>query len=149
MILVFILAAVVIGTLMPVQAAINAEFTRFLKHPYLAAIISLLTGALIMSLILVVQGFPTQEIKRLTEASPRLFLGGILGAIFVSSSMFFIPRMGATAMIASFITGQLLMSVMMDHFGLFGLPAQPVSITRILGVLLLFTGLFLVVKKTA
>lgn len=148
MIFVFILAAIVIGTLMPVQAAINAEFTRFLKHPYLAAIVSLFTGALLMSCVLIIQGLPTQELKRLTEAPPRLFLGGLLGAVFVSSSMFFIPRMGATAMIGAFITGQLLMSVLMDHFGLLGLAAQPVSFSRIVGVLLLFSGLLLVVKKT-
>lgn len=149
MIFVLLATAILIGTLMPIQAGINAELTRFLRHPYLAAIISLVTGATALSLILVFQGVPALEFKRLLETPPRLFLGGILGAIFVSSSMFFIPRMGATAMIAAFVTGQLLMSIVIDHYGLLGLNSQPLSLSRLVGIILLFTGLYLVIRKTS
>lgn len=149
MIFVFVLCSIIIGAMMPIQAGINAELTRFIKHPYLAGVISLIVGALALGLILLVQGIPIQEIKRLSDAPPRLFLGGILSALFVSSSMILIPRMGATAMVAAFITGQLLMSVIMDHYGLFGLTQNSISVTRVLGVILLFAGLFLVIKKAA
>lgn len=149
MIFVLIIAAIFVGLLMPVQAGLNSELTRFLKHPFLGAFISLTTGSIALLLIMLVQGFPMQEIKRIGEASPVLFLGGILGALFVGSSIFFIPRMGATSMIAALITGQLLMSVIIDHYGLLGLSSYPVSLTRIAGVFLLFAGLFLVVKKSS
>jgi transporter family-2 protein len=147
MIFVFILVAVLIGSLMPIQAGINAEFTRFLKHPYLVPIISLIVGSIGLSFLLLLQGVSMGDIKRLGEAPPYMFLGGILSAIFVTAAMFFIPKMGATTMIASYVTGQLLMSVVIDHYGLMNLTPQPVSATRILGVILLFAGLFLVVKK--
>lgn len=149
MIFVLIAAAILVGLLMPVQAGLNAELTRFLKHPFLGAFISLCTGSIALLLLMLVQGFPVQEIKRIGEVPPVLFLGGIFGALFVGSSIFFIPRMGATSMIAALITGQLLMSVIMDHYGLLGLPTYPTTLTRIAGVILLFVGVLLVVKKSS
>lgn len=149
MIFYLIILAVLIGTLMPIQAGINAELTRFLQNPYLAATISFATGAVALLILLLIKGISLEEIKRIGGTSPHLFIGGVLGAIFVSSTIFFIPKLGATTMIAAFITGQLLMSVIMDHFGLLGLTPNPVSMTRIFGVILLFAGLLLVVKKGA
>ena len=144
----FVLMAILIGTLMPVQAGLNAELTRFLKHPYLGAFISLSLGAMIVSAFVILNG-GFGEIKRLGQVPIHLYLGGILGAIFVGSSLFFIPKMGATAMIAAFVTGQLIGSVIIDHYGLLGLTPNPVTLTRILGIILLFAGLFLVIRKNA
>jgi len=144
----FVALAILIGTLMPVQAGLNAELTRFLKHPYLGAFISLSVGAIFVSALVMLNG-GFGEIKRLGQAPLHLYLGGILGAIFVGSSLFFIPKMGATAMIAAFVTGQLIGSVIIDHYGLLGLTVNPVSMQRILGIILLFAGVFLVIRKNA
>lgn len=144
-----VLLAVIIGTLMPVQAGLNAELTRILKHPYLGAFISLTTGAIAVLILVLVKGIGMGELKRISEVSPHLYLGGLLGAIFVGSSLFLIPKMGATPMIAAFITGQLVGSVLIDHYGLLGLASTPISMTRLLGVFMLFAGLFLVLKKNA
>jgi bacterial/archaeal transporter family-2 protein len=147
MIYIFLTAAVLIGSMMPIQAGINAELTRLLKHPYLGALVSFLIGTLTLALLSLFHGLPLGELKRLTQAPPSLFLGGLLGALFVGSSIFLIPRLGATPMIAAFVTGQLLMSVCIDHYGLLGLPVTPISLTRLVGVALLFTGLMLVLRK--
>lgn len=144
----FVALAILIGALMPVQAALNAELTRFFKHPYLAAFISLSVGAIVVSVLVMLNG-GFGDIKRLGQAPIHLYLGGILGAIFVGSSLFFIPKMGASAMIASFVAGQLICSVAIDHYGLLGLTANPVSMQRILGIILLFVGVFLVIRKNA
>lgn len=144
----FVALAILIGTLMPVQAGLNAELTRYLKHPYLGAFISLSVGAIVVSALVMLNG-GFGELKRLGQIPIHLYLGGILGAIFVGSSLFFIPKMGATAMIAAFVTGQLIGSVIIDHYGLLGLTPNPVSLTRIFGIILLFAGLFLVIRKNA
>lgn len=149
MIFILILLAIVIGTLMPIQAGLNAQLTKFLGQPYLGALISLFTGVIAVSLLILIRGDGFSELKRVTEAPPHLFLGGILGAIFVASSLFFIPKMGATVMVAAFITGQLIGSVIIDRYGFMGLPVSPISTTRMMGIILLFAGLFLVVKKDA
>lgn len=144
----FILGAIIIGFLMPIQAGLNAELARYLKNPFLSILISLGTGAIAISLILFINGSFT-DLRRITQIPPHLFLGGILGVLFVGSSLFLIPRLGATAMIGAFITGQLLGSVIIDHYGIFGFQVYPLSFSRIAGVILLFAGLLLVVKKPA
>ena len=144
----FVALAVLIGTLMPVQAGLNAELTRFLKHPFLGAFISLSVGAIVVSVLVLANG-GFGELKRIGQVPVHLYLGGILGAIFVGSSLFLIPKMGATAMIAAFVTGQLLGSLVIDHYGLLGLSQNPVTLSRLLGVFRLFAGLFLVIRKNA
>jgi bacterial/archaeal transporter family-2 protein len=142
-----ILITIIIGALMPVQASINAELTRFMKHPYLGALISFSIGTVALTLLSLIHGLPLGEVKRLTQAPPHFLLGGVLGALFVGSSIYLIPRMGATMMIGSFVTGQLLMSVVMDHYGLLGVPATQITWQRMAGVVMLFAGLLLVMKR--
>jgi transporter family-2 protein len=149
MIFFLVLVTVLIGALMPFQAGINAELGRALRHPFLGAFYSFFSGTVVLAGLALVQRAPMTEFKRLTAINPLYLTGGLMGALFVGSSIFLIPRLGATTMIAAFVTGQLLMSVVIDHYGWLGLPAQPVSVIRVLGVLLLFVGLFLVVRKTA
>lgn len=149
MIMFLILAAVAIGALMPVQASINAELSRLIQNPFMGALISFAFGTLALGLVVLSRGIPQEEIKRLVHAPPHLFIGGVLGALFVGSSIFLIPKLGATTMIGAFVTGQLLMSLAIDHFALFGVPHNPISLTRTLGVFLLFSGLLLVIRKAA
>lgn len=148
MIYAYILTAVIIGIFMPVQAGLNSGLTRELKHPFAGAFISLTTGAILVLIIVLIKGGGPASLKRLSQVSPHLFLGGVLGAIFVGSSLYLIPRMGATAMIGAFITGQLIGSVLIDHYGLLGITPTPLNMTRVIGVMLLFTGLLFVLKKT-
>lgn len=142
-----ILIAVLIGSLMPLQVVVNGELSRLTTNSYLAAFVSFATGASALGIILLFRGSPGAEFKKLFEASPHLYLGGILGALFVLSSIYFVPRIGATMMFMAFITGQLLMSVILDHYGLFGLHKIPLNWTRSAGIILLFAGLFLVIRK--
>lgn len=147
MIYFLIFIAIILGCLMPIQAGINAELSRMLNHPYLGAFTSFFIGTVALGLLILTKGIPAQEIKRVTAISPHLFLGGFLGALFVGSSIFLIPKMGATTMIATFVTGQLVGSVIIDHYGLMGLPINQINSARIIGVFLLFAGLLLVVRK--
>jgi len=146
MIFTFALIAIVIGTLMPLQAGLNAELTRNLQHPFAGAFISFLVGTIALAgILLFTDGF--SNVKRLSMVSPHLFLGGVLGAIFVTSSILLIPRMGATAMMGAFVTGQLLGSIIIDHFGFLGVPVSPINLTKVAGTVFLLAGLFLIMKK--
>lgn len=149
MIMFLILAAVVIGAMMPIQASINAELSRLIQNPFMGGLISFMFGTLALGIIVLSRGIPVEEFKKLVHAPPHLFVGGVLGALFVGSSIFLIPKLGATTMIGAFITGQLLMSLAIDHFGLFGVPQNAISLTRTLGVFLLFAGLLLVIRKAS
>jgi transporter family-2 protein len=57
-----------------------------------------------------------------------------------------LPRLGATAMIVLIIVGQLLTGVAIDTFGWFGVTARPLDLTRLVGIIVLMVGGYLVVK---
>jgi transporter family-2 protein len=149
--MIFLLVAitVIIGTLLPVQASINAELTKFLRHPYLGAFISFFIGSVTLAVLILFNSTPLGDWRRLGEVPLQYYFGGVMGALFVGSSIFLIPRLGPTMMMAAFVTGQLVSSVVIDHYGWFNLPVYPVTPQRILGIILLFSGLLLVIKKTA
>ena len=146
MIYLFVIVAILIGMLMPIQSAINAVLTFELKRPFLAAMLSLSLGAFLMAMLALSQG-ELRDFGRLKNISPHLYLGGIMGALFVSSSLYFIPRMGATTMITCFVTGQMMGSLLLDHFGLFGLVVRPLNIEKLIGITFLLVGILLVMRK--
>jgi len=149
MIYLLVTITIIIGALMPVQAGLNAELGRIVENRYFGAFISFLTGTIGLTLVLLFQPNVLGSIKKIPFHSPLLLTGGILGALFVVSSTLLIPRLGATTMMGAFITGQLLMAVVMDHYGLLGLTVSPINWQKAFGVFLLFVGLALVLKKAA
>ena len=70
--------------------------------------------------------------------------GGIFGAIYIAGSILMLPRLGAATVVALIVVGQMVGSLAFDHFGLLGVPEQPVSLVRIAGAAFLILGVVLV-----
>lgn len=140
----FLAMAVLAGALVPIQGALNARLGTFLHHPMQATLVSFLTGlaACLVVLLFTHQAFPSME--KLSAVPWHFYCGGFLGAIFVSAMLLLMPKIGITNMLAAAIVGQLIMSTAMDHVGAFGNPVIALSPTRVLGVLVLFLGLWLI-----
>lgn len=137
---------ILIGFLLAIQGSINTQLTTFLKHPMQGALVNFLVGTIaLIGLNLI---FKTQipDWTHLKTAPFYLFIGGILGALFVSSVIFFIPKIGVTTVLAASIAGQLFAASIIDHFGFFGVTIQQISMGRIAGILLLLGGIFLIQK---
>lgn len=142
-----ILAIIVVGSLVALQGAINAQLGRLLTHPLHASLISFLGGVitLIIAALIMRTGLPT--FQQLSGIPAYLFIGGILGAIFVSAVIVTVPKIGIANVLIAALAGQLILSLIIDHFGWLGVPKQPVNIYRIIGSLMVVAGLFLVNKK--
>jgi transporter family-2 protein len=74
------------------------------------------------------------------------FLSGALGLIIVTMITFTMPRLGSTATVALAVVGQLIIGVTIDHFGLLGVAVRPVDLSRVLGVLVLLVGVYLIIR---
>jgi transporter family-2 protein len=74
------------------------------------------------------------------------FTGGLLGVFYVAVATFAAPVIGATQLVALVIGGQLIMSILIDHFGLFGFAKLPLDITRLIGLSLMIAGVILIKK---
>jgi len=142
----FSFLVLIIGTLLALQGVINAKLSTHLNHPIQAAVLSFCVGlsSLLFVSLLVKPTLPSTS--QLMAIPPYLLIGGLFGAIMVSSAIILIPQMGATPFIGGIIVGQLLGAMTFDHFGILGLPIQAINGKRILGVLLLVAGFFLTRK---
>jgi bacterial/archaeal transporter family-2 protein len=75
------------------------------------------------------------------------FIGGLLGATYVTVAILTVRTLGATGLTAAVIAGQLVISVAIDRLGLLGIARQPLALHRIVGLVLLVAGVALVVRR--
>lgn len=71
---------------------------------------------------------------------------GTLGLIVIAAMSFMVPRVGVAPAVVLIVAGQLLVSVVLDHYGLLGAHIRPLDSTRVLGLLLVFLGVWVTVK---
>ena len=141
---IFVIIALLIGGLLPVQGSINSHLSTFLKHPLQAAFVSFFVGTLALFFLNVFLKTEVPAAKELVKIPFYLFFGGLLGAIYVTSAIVLIPKIGITSLLAASIAGQLIISSVIDHFGFFNVPIHPISFGRVAGIALLATGIFLI-----
>jgi transporter family-2 protein len=72
------------------------------------------------------------------------WIGGALGAFYIVMSIYLIPRIGAAALLSAVVLGQVVFSLLADHFGFFGVNQHPVTVPRLAGVVLVIVGVALV-----
>lgn len=143
--LVWSLLGIVSGAFIAVQAPINAQLARGLGLPVAAAFFSFLSGTVVLGIVTVAMT-RTQGISLDWKApAPWLFVvGGILGGFYVTLSTVLIPRIGAAALMAFLVAGQLIAGMLLDRIGFLGFAVREISLGRIAGALLLLTGALLV-----
>jgi transporter family-2 protein len=133
------------GGLVAMQAPINGMLGRS-AGKLAAASISFLIGT---AVLLALTGVTASEVK-LGEAAKLpwyYFLGGILGAAYVTTVLITVGTLGAGGVTAATIAGQLSFSVLLDRLGVLGLPEKPITLGRLIGVVLLAAGVFLIVRE--
>jgi transporter family-2 protein len=140
----FIILAALAGTLVPVQAGINASLRGFFPHPIFAAITNFLVGLSVLSIAALTMQAAPPSFQAIAKVPWWCWLGGSMGACLVLSGVFLSHRLGAATFVACIILGQLTASVICDHFGLVGFPVHHASLQRILGIGLLAGGVVLI-----
>lgn len=131
------------GMLAGLQAPTNAKLSAAVGSPVNAAFLSFLVGTLVLgAAALAMQSRP--DMAAVKGLPWYIWLGGAYGAVFVAAAAWGVPRLGVAMVITLLVAGQLAMSLVIDHFGALGVPRQPVSAGRILGVLMVVGGVLLV-----
>jgi bacterial/archaeal transporter family-2 protein len=137
--LVFALAA---GAMLPIQFGINAQLATWVGGSVRAAFISFVVGALglLVAVLFAARGWP----ERAGDAPWWVWIGGLLGAFYVLGSIVTAPKLGAVTLVALILAGQAIASLLVDHFGWVGFEEHPITLLRVVGVLLLAGGATLV-----
>ena len=138
--------AVIVGMGIPLQGAINAQMGKALENPLLSTFVSFTGGLLAIAMILLITtpGIPTWVAPR--DTPWYFYCGGLPGVVFVTTTLLLFPRIGAANALAGFLVGQFLASLAFDHFGWLGVKERPVSLLRVVGVVLMIGGMLLVAR---
>lgn len=142
----FIVLAILAGMMMPTQAAVNNKLAGAVGSPVLAAFISFLVGTIALFLYIAASGIPFGNLFSAKDASIIAWTGGLLGAFFVAATVTLVPRLGVALTFSLLIAGQMLVTLVIDHFGLLGVPVKEVNLSRLLGVSLIMIGVILIRK---
>ena len=136
--------ALAAGMALPTQFAINTQLRNVVGGPVLAAGLSFLVGTVVLFVATIAINRAVPNFGPALSAPWWMWTGGLLGAGFVLASVVLTPRLGAATTIGLFLTGQVIASITIDHFGLFRVAVQEATVPRLLGALLIVAGVFLV-----
>jgi transporter family-2 protein len=141
----YLLLALVIGLIVPLQSAVNNQLKATLGgSTTLATLVSFMVGVVVLALCAVLTQQKWSTMSQLPQASFWQFTGGVMGALFVFGTTLLAPRLGVVVMLALIISGQILASLLFDRFGWLGLPVREISTPRLIGAALVLIGVLLV-----
>ncbi|MEJ7632383.1 MAG: DMT family transporter [Rubrobacteraceae bacterium] len=144
--LLFLPMPIAAGAALTTQFAVNAQLRTVVGGPVVAAAISFFIGTLALVAAALVVDRHVPEMSAVTSSPWWVWIGGLLGAAFVLASIILTPRLGAATTIGLFLAGQMIASIIIDHFGLLRVAVHEATIPRILGLALVLIGVFLVQK---
>jgi len=136
--------AFLVGTLITVQVGANTRLKEAFGEALPAVIVSSSLGVLILAAVALIGRSSWPSAATLAGVPWWGWLGGALGAVYAIATVLLARTLGAATLIALVVTGQLVCSVVLDHFGAVGFSEHAVSVGRIAGCLLLIGGTVLI-----
>ncbi|MEW6130547.1 MAG: DMT family transporter [Acidobacteriota bacterium] len=144
MIWIFLLLAFLAGAVVPLQTGINASMAKWTGgNASFASLVSFSVGTMTMLVYMLVLRVPFPAMNELTKAPLWMWTAGVLGAFFIASTTVAASKMSAALLIGLITAGQLIVALVLDHFGWLGYEAHPINFWRIIGVALLIIGVIL------
>ena len=140
-----VIITAVAGALVAMQAPINSGLGKAVGT-FAAASLSFAIGTTLLVLITVTAGGGFGDVGEIRHLDWHWLIGGALGAAYVTTVLVTVRDLGAGGVTAATIAGQLSMSVALDRAGILGLPERALTIPRVIGILLLAAGVYLIVR---
>ena len=141
-----VLATAAAGGLVAMQAPVNSGLGKAIGS-LPAASFSFAVGLVALVGITLVSGEGYGQLGQIGDLSWYYLIGGLLGAVYVTTVLISVRTLGAGGVTAATIAGQLTLSVVLDKVGFLGLVEREITPGRIVGVVLLAAGVFLVVRS--
>lgn len=135
--------AFAVGLLLPLQNGLLTRIGKELGQPVMAAMAATVTTAVVMLLYYVATREPVPAGSAVARVPLWAWVGGTLGAVYLTVTILLAPKLGVAALMATVIAGQVVASEAIDHFGAFGLDVKPINFSRIAGAVLVIAGALL------
>ncbi|AZS15239.1 DMT family transporter [Paenibacillus lutimineralis] len=144
----FLIMGIIMGMLFPIQASISARLSSYSTTPLTASFIAFSLGSVILLIINLIVN-PRGISVGIDFSYPwYVFIGGaITGIGFHVANIILFSKLGASVTTVITVTGQMIVGILIDHFGWFGVPAYHISSTRIIGTIIMILAISLVQPK--
>ena len=140
-----LLIAAVAGVTMAVQGTLNAALGKVVGLLEATMVVHLV-GLVFATLLVVSLRLNNLSWHKFTQAPWYTYLGGILGVAIIYGVIRSIPKVGVAPATTAIILGQVLTAGLIDHLGLFGMRQIPFGWFKIVGISLMATGAWLLLK---
>ncbi|WP_130736667.1 DMT family transporter [Flavobacterium sp. J27] len=136
------------GIFLAVQAGFNSQLGNYLKQPIFAVIVTSVGSTFFGILLASLLAKKTPTITLLADVPWYLwFIGAFFSMLGISFYFYTIPKLGISKVIALGLCGQLLFSFLAGSYGWLHLPVEMITPKRILGILAMIIGVFLLNMK--
>ncbi len=138
-----ILLAFITGAGIGFQQAMNGYFGKLVKSAVVPTLFNFIAGTAFIA-----ASWLFLEAGKVPDAfpnNPLLYIGGIVGVIFIFVQVVVLPKIGALVMGIAMLVGQLVGSVLLDL--VFPIAAREITISTLLGIVLAMLGAALVAKR--
>jgi transporter family-2 protein len=142
----YVVAALIAGAVLPLQALINARLAAQIGGPILASAVSFQIGAIALFLLHGCLRLPWPASATLIAMPIWFWVGGFLGACYVTGATMSVPKLGAAGMVSLVIVAQVIGATILDQTGFLAVVSRELGSLRILGAFLLLAGAVLVVR---
>jgi len=133
-----ILYTILAGIGTGIQPSLNAGLGKQIG-PFAAAFVSFGVGTLVLAGTAFLVG--NNNFTAIKSVPWYYFLGGVIGAVFVTATLLATPVIGSAAALTITIAGQIIVALIIDHFGLFGTAKIQLNVWRVLGFVLILVGI--------
>lgn len=138
--LALICLGVAAGAAIVLQQALNTSLRNTIDSTLWAGVVSYVGGTISMLAFVALARAPFPSLQAWDRLTLWEWIGGLFGAIYIVIGVVLVPRLGAATFFAVFVAGLMLFSLAFDHFGVFGLPRQSLTLARMGGAALIVLG---------
>jgi transporter family-2 protein len=135
--------ALLAGATIPLNGGVNARLGAAIASPVYASMLSFAVGTLLIA----VYGLATQQSVSwagVASAPWYAWLGGVFGAFSLTVIILTYPKLGPGLGLGLVVAGQLLVALLLEHFGILVAQPHPINLLRVAGLLLVVGGVALV-----
>ncbi len=142
----YLILAFLCGAVYPIQGSLNGKLLTQVGHPIITAIVSFIVGLIGLLAFGIANKIPWSQFSAIRTAPWYTLLGGLLGAFYISTVVIILPRLGMVLTFSLIIAGQIVLSIIIDHFGLLGNAVKEISLGKTAGIILLIVAIFIIRK---
>jgi transporter family-2 protein len=143
---IWFLIVFVSGALLPFQTGLNTKLGKSIESPVYSSFICFVVGALTMLSYILFSKEPVSWGGAKSASIVSLLGGGIAGAIFITATIFALPRIGIGVTMGLVVAGQIIVAVVLDHFGILVSQPHPFNALRFLGIICIIAGVAIIQK---